>query len=151
MGAPCAVCRVPCAVCRVPCAVCLALALALAGLGTHLPFCNTTLTHVERVHDLISRLNMTEKAGLMGAGSTSCSFQDAGVGRLGIPVYTWCTKRHRCTLCLAPSTLRLAIPSIQPPIFCFMGVVSQFSGVLCLQYRQTLRMVFNRMKVCQTW
>ena len=38
------------------------------GPGTHLPFCNGTLSVGDRVADLIGRLNLNEKAGLMGAG-----------------------------------------------------------------------------------
>ena len=51
------------------------------GAGTHLPFCDASLPIPARVKDLIGRLNLTEKAGLMGAGGTSCAFMDAGVAR----------------------------------------------------------------------
>jgi hypothetical protein len=32
-----------------------------------LPFCNVSLSYAERVADLISRMNLTEKTGLMGS------------------------------------------------------------------------------------
>jgi beta-D-xylosidase 4 len=64
------------------------------GPAAYLPFCNISLSTADRVRDLVGRLNITEKAGLMGAGSTSCAFMDAGVARLGIPVYTWCVEAN---------------------------------------------------------
>eukprot|EP00253_Pinus_taeda_P027703 PITA_27703 len=47
-----------------------------------LPFCDKSLSFLERAKDLVSRLTLAEKVGQMGS-STS------GVQRLGIPKYEW--------------------------------------------------------------
>ena len=83
------------------------------GPGSHLPFCDAGLPTPDRVKDLLGRLNMSEKAGLMGAGTTSCAFMDAGVARLGIPVYTWCVEANTGAggICLAPGRCQSTFPS----------------------------------------
>jgi beta-D-xylosidase 4 len=59
-------------------------------------FCDHTLPTAERVKDLVGRLTLDEKLGLLGPAKSgpwgerpgSCTDMDAGVARLGIPGYT---------------------------------------------------------------
>jgi len=66
----------------------------LPGNVSHaLPFCDPSLAVAQRVADLVSRLSLEEKLGLLGPDTTdtgvgSCSDMDAGVARLGIPRIT---------------------------------------------------------------
>ena len=59
-----------------------------------LPFCDASLPTPARVKDLVSRLTLEEKMGLLGPDVKrkplvdACSFMDSGVPRLGIPRYT---------------------------------------------------------------
>ena len=56
-----------------------------------LPFCNPSLPRDQRVRDLIGRLTLAEKLGLLHAapGTDACAFTDSGVARLDIPPYSW--------------------------------------------------------------
>ena len=58
---------------------------ACEGQYSHYPFCNTSLSTDERVKDLISRLNLTEKATLLIARESPLN----SIPRLGIPEYDW--------------------------------------------------------------
>jgi hypothetical protein len=51
-----------------------------------LPFCNPALPIPQRVSDLVGRMNLTEKVGLLASapGTDECSVIDQGVPRLGI-------------------------------------------------------------------
>ncbi len=58
------------------------------NISANLPFCNPNLSFDDRINDLISRLNLTEKLGLLGPNTVStkvnpCNFMDSGVLRLG--------------------------------------------------------------------
>lgn len=56
-----------------------------------LPFCNISLSIDARVDDLVSRLTLDEKLGILGpdpnSGTSVCNMMDYGVERLGIPTY----------------------------------------------------------------
>ncbi|EGD72964.1 hypothetical protein PTSG_12201 [Salpingoeca rosetta] len=56
-----------------------------------LPFCNTSLSIGARLDDLIGRLSLQEKAGLIGPDpvTSPCAFLDFGVKRLDIPPYLY--------------------------------------------------------------
>eukprot|EP00039_Didymoeca_costata_P017511 m.324676 g.324676 ORF g.324676 m.324676 type:complete len:878 (-) comp16544_c0_seq6:89-2722(-) len=57
---------------------------------THFPFCNTSLTTEERITDLLSRINDTDKPNLMtarGRGGTNMQ----AFPSLGVPAYYWGT------------------------------------------------------------
>ena len=61
------------------------------NVSAKLPFCNASLTVSERLEDLVGRLTLDEKIGLLAADSatkvSSCNMMDHGVPRLGIPAY----------------------------------------------------------------
>ena len=61
------------------------------NVSATLPFCDYNLPINERVNDLISRLDITEKLGLLGSDANTlvnnCNNMDHGVPRLGIPTY----------------------------------------------------------------
>lgn len=61
-------------------------AACLTAATQALPFCDPTLSIAARVSDLLSRLNLTEKAGLSGTfpGGDMCAGVDGGVPRLDI-------------------------------------------------------------------
>ena len=52
------------------------------GSSAHLPFCNTSLSFESRVADLIARIPVTEKLGLLSTDS-------GGVKQLGIDTFQW--------------------------------------------------------------
>ena len=83
------------------------------GPAAHMMFCNTSLPIASRVAHLIANLSLAEKAGLMGAGNTSCAFMDAGVPRLGIPIYTWCVETNSGAggICLEPGRCQSTFPA----------------------------------------
>ena len=56
-----------------------------------LPFCDMSLSFEQRVSDLLGRLTLREKLGLIHAdpSTDACAFLDSGVPRLDIPVYAW--------------------------------------------------------------
>jgi beta-glucosidase-like glycosyl hydrolase len=63
------------------------------NVSANFPFCDHTLPLQGRVQDLLGRLTLTEKLGMLGPNTNgshvgSCSDMDAGVARLGIPPYT---------------------------------------------------------------
>eukprot|EP01047_Picozoa_sp_COSAG01_P051479 COSAG01_NODE_5318_length_4337_cov_11.889571_2_plen_208_part_00 len=66
------------------------------NVSAHLPFCDASRPVGERVRDLVGRLSLDEKLGLLGPAKSgpwgkrpgSCTDMDAGVARLGIPGYT---------------------------------------------------------------
>ena len=61
----------------------ICLGVANRGImGALVPYLDPSLPVDTRVHDLVSRMTLDEKAGLMRNGS-------AGVARLGVPVYDW--------------------------------------------------------------
>jgi hypothetical protein len=82
------------------------------GPASHMPFCDTSLQIPQRVENLIANLTFKEKSGLLGAGTTSCAFMDAGVERLGIPVYTWCVESNTGAggICLEPGRCQSTFP-----------------------------------------
>jgi beta-glucosidase-like glycosyl hydrolase len=55
-----------------------------------LPFCDATLAVEKRLADLVARLTLDEKLGLIGPNpaTDACAFTDYGVTRLGVPAYT---------------------------------------------------------------
>lgn len=82
-------------------------------VAKEMPFCDASLPIPARVKDLISRLTLDEKMGLLGPDVKrkplidACSFMDSGVPRLGIPRYTHlvednsgaggtCIAKHKC-------------------------------------------------------
>jgi hypothetical protein len=76
-------------------------------------FCDHSLPIPARVADLVANLSLSEKAGLLGAGTTGCAFMDAGVERLGIPVYTWCVESNSGAggICLAENHCQSTFPA----------------------------------------
>ena len=86
----------------------------LPGSAGHgMKFCDHSLPIPARVADLVANLSLSEKAGLLGAGTTGCAFMDAGVERLGIPVYTWCVESNSGAggICLAPGHCQSTFPA----------------------------------------
>ncbi|EGD79556.1 hypothetical protein PTSG_10406 [Salpingoeca rosetta] len=63
----------------------------LSAATRELPFCNTSLSIGARLDDLIGRLSLHEKAGLIGPDpvTSPCAFLDNGVKRLDIPPYLY--------------------------------------------------------------
>ncbi|EGD74108.1 hypothetical protein PTSG_06118 [Salpingoeca rosetta] len=61
----------------------------LSAATKELPVCNTSLSIGARLDDLIGRLSLEEKAGLIGPDpvTSPCAFLDYGVKRLDIPPY----------------------------------------------------------------
>ncbi|EGD75350.1 hypothetical protein PTSG_06426 [Salpingoeca rosetta] len=61
----------------------------LSAATKELPFCNASLSIGARLNDLIGRLSLQEKAGLVGPDpvTSPCAFLDYGVKRLDIPPY----------------------------------------------------------------
>ena len=61
------------------------------NVSSAFPFCDYKLDVSTRVADLISRLDLTEKLGILGSDSktkvNNCNNMDGGVSRLGIPTY----------------------------------------------------------------
>ena len=61
------------------------------NISAHLPFCDASKTIPVRLADLVGRLSLEEKIGLMCAdkhtGVSSCNMMSAGCLRLGIPSY----------------------------------------------------------------
>jgi hypothetical protein len=83
------------------------------NVSHHMKFCNRSLPIGERVADLLANLTLKEKAGLLGAGTTTCAFMDAGVQRLGIPVYTWCVETNSGAggICIAEGKCQSTFPA----------------------------------------
>ena len=83
------------------------------NISAHMKFCDATAPVTERVADLLSNLTLAEKAGLLGAGTTTCAFMDAGVERLGIPVYTWCVETNSGAggICVAEGKCQSTFPA----------------------------------------
>jgi beta-D-xylosidase 4 len=75
-----------------------------AGNGAYgLPFCDSSLSISSRVADLIGRLSLDEKMGLMGTDhnvyDNSCVLFDSGVTRLGIPAYMNLVEANTVSAC----------------------------------------------------
>lgn len=83
------------------------------NVSHHMKFCNRSVPIEERVADLLANLTLKEKAGLLGAGTTTCAFMDAGVERLGIPVYTWCVETNSGAggICVAEGKCQSTFPA----------------------------------------
>ena len=83
------------------------------NISHHMKFCDRSLSIAARVADLLANLTLKEKAGLLGAGTTSCAFMDAGVERLGIPVYTWCVDANSGAggICVAEGRCQSTFPA----------------------------------------
>ena len=62
---------------------------------TSLPFCSSMLSIDARLEDLVGRLTLEEKIGLISPAHHTPSFS-AGVPRLGIPPYNWLTEVLLC-------------------------------------------------------
>ena len=79
------------------------------NVSAHLPFCNAKLSTDARLTDLISRLTIDEKIGLMSAdkntGVNVCNMMDQGVPRLGIPPYMHLVEANTAIAshCLGPN------------------------------------------------
>eukprot|EP00658_Telonema_sp_P-2_P004662 TRINITY_DN11725_c0_g2_i2.p1 TRINITY_DN11725_c0_g2~~TRINITY_DN11725_c0_g2_i2.p1 ORF type:complete len:747 (-),score=170.82 TRINITY_DN11725_c0_g2_i2:277-2517(-) len=58
-----------------------------------LQYCNTTLSHEQRVADLISHLNVTEQIGqLSPTQKPFCAVHTPAIDRIGLPKYKWLTE-----------------------------------------------------------
>lgn len=70
------------------------------GPAAKLPFCNHTHSIEDRLTDLINRLTLSEKIGLISNnGLSGCAMIDLGVPRLGIPVYSWGVEANTALSC----------------------------------------------------
>ena len=84
-------------------------------------YCDASLPTAVRVAALLAELTVPEKLGLMGAAANnlstklagSCSFQDAGVPRLDIPIYKWCVEDNTgvSSRCIAEGKCATTFPS----------------------------------------
>ena len=78
------------------------------NVSAHLPFCDHEKTVSERLDDLIGRLSLEEKIGLLSADSrthvSSCNMMSSGVERLGIPTYMHLVETNTAvaSTCLGP-------------------------------------------------
>jgi beta-D-xylosidase 4 len=78
------------------------------NVSAHLPFCDSKLSTDERLTDLISRLTLEEKIGLLSAdkntGVSVCNMMGHGVQRLGIPPYMHLVETNTAvaSTCLGP-------------------------------------------------
>jgi hypothetical protein len=61
-----------------------------------LPYCNESLPHAARVEDVISRLNISEKIGLLSPHDPPnyCGCLTAAVPRIGLPEWKWLTEAN---------------------------------------------------------
>ena len=66
---------------------CDTIPVACSANYDNFPFCDTTLSNDVRINDLISRLNINEKALLLTARQSPLNY----IPRLGIPEYDWGT------------------------------------------------------------
>ena len=66
----------------------------LDAVSMALPYCNTSLTHALRADDIISRINITEKIGLLSPHDAPnyCGCEAAPVPRIGLPGWRWLTE-----------------------------------------------------------
>eukprot|EP00930_Biecheleria_cincta_P033581 TRINITY_DN23268_c0_g1_i1.p1 TRINITY_DN23268_c0_g1~~TRINITY_DN23268_c0_g1_i1.p1 ORF type:complete len:813 (-),score=128.88 TRINITY_DN23268_c0_g1_i1:19-2457(-) len=63
------------------------------NMSKGLPYCNLSLSHVDRVNDLLQRLTLDEKIGLLSPHSAPyCTLDAAPVPRLGVPGWNWLTE-----------------------------------------------------------
>jgi beta-glucosidase len=61
--------------------------------ATGLPYCDAKLSIDARLEDLVKRLTLDEKIGLISPAHHTPSFS-AGVPRLGVPIYNWLTEAN---------------------------------------------------------
>jgi beta-glucosidase-like glycosyl hydrolase len=88
------------------------------GVSERLPFCNSKLSIPARVADLIGRLSLADKLGLLGSdlvhtGLDTCTAMDTGLPRLGIPPFlsTVNTNSGVGAMCLEEGKCPTAFPS----------------------------------------
>ena len=64
-----------------------------------LPYCDVTKQYTERVADIISRVNLTQKIGLLspatnGGSLETCVVHTEPVPEIGLPTYRWLTETN---------------------------------------------------------
>ena len=66
----------------------------LDSVSMALPYCNTSLSHAVRAEDIISRINITEKIGLLSPHDAPnyCGCEAAPVPHIGLPGWRWLTE-----------------------------------------------------------
>ena len=81
------------------------------NVSAHLPFCDHTLAVEERIDDLLKRLTLEEKIGLLSADSrtqvSSCNMMSSGVERLGIPTYMHLVETNTAVASTLPWALKM--------------------------------------------
>ena len=62
--------------------------------ATQLPYCDASLSHAARVEDILKRLTIDEKVGLLSGVDAPeyCHCHTAPVPRIGLPDWTWLTE-----------------------------------------------------------
>ena len=79
--------------------------------STGLPYCNSKLSIDSRLEDLVGRLTLEEKVGLISPAHHTPSFS-AGVPRLGVPIYNWLTEANTAVqaACVGPDRCPTQFP-----------------------------------------
>jgi hypothetical protein len=72
-----------------------------------LPYCNTSLSHAERLEDLLSRLTLDEKIAMVSpqeALGNTCGVHTAAKPEIGLPSYFWLVETNTgiASACYAP-------------------------------------------------
>jgi hypothetical protein len=77
------------------------------AVSRSLPYCDTSLPHAARAADIIARLNISEKIGLLSPHDAPhyCGCAAAPVPRIGLPGWRWLTEINTAiggAQCVAP-------------------------------------------------
>jgi len=81
-----------------------------------MPFCNTSLSHMKRVQDIIDRLSLSEKVKMLSPDTelgNNCDTHTRGVPRLDIPQYMWLVETNTgvAAACLNKQQCSTVFPS----------------------------------------
>eukprot|EP00041_Stephanoeca_diplocostata_P032967 m.1075633 g.1075633 ORF g.1075633 m.1075633 type:complete len:890 (+) comp24243_c0_seq1:40-2709(+) len=67
------------------------------NISSALPYCDVSLSYQDRVNDILSRINLTEKIALLSPTiKPFCSANTLPINRIGLPRYRWLVEANSC-------------------------------------------------------